>query len=584
MSGFKTKTLYDSTSNSTNESISAISSSGTDIYYLRSASAVATLSKINSAGTITDLLTFNSSTTPAYNGLGDMIVAGNYLFIIGTVAVSSLKYIYRYAIVGNTLFTPAESLSYGLITLGKFATNYGYTTSGFTIYANTTNRKLIYFVGDGGTFSLTALTTTSAFGASAYVGITYRQTTISSTTYSYLYGVYGTASYSSLTLTRSGKIDEINISNLSSIIVTNSDIPTETLSPNLIKWIDSTQSFYITDKFNNGGYTVDGSNSPYNGKIVKYFPTFNTETGVVTIYRPGTTIMHGSGTTGRYYMHDGMISDAYNLDGSGLPIEDTSQCLSGINSIGYNISPTGYINLYAGNGSTGQNGHLLKFYDSSRTDGGASVGGDPHLRTLDGKLYNLPNDHVHFQLFKCDKLTINCSTKFITKDNYPLEHMLFYSKVKKNVRYIPKKLKELEDDHQIFEYTIIDKIYINCNKHEILIDMKDLSIVSVGAASTASMANIVNNDIFSIDNTQYDHGIFSTRKKGYNIKTDYTKHLSVKCNINNNMHVILNLGSDISINDINDFSIKIHGIDPDSFRGCFVSENDVIKLDSLTSL
>lgn len=138
--------------------------------------------------------------------------------------------------------------------------------------------------------------------------------------------------------------------------------------------------------------------------------------------------------------------------------------------------------------------------------------------------------------------------------------------------YITKKIKDVDDNNFIFTYTIMDKIYINLNGNEISIDMEDLNI-------TGDIC-----DFFSIDRSQGDHGIFSTSIGVYHKKTDYTKHLSVKCNINNSTYVTLKLGSDISLNDFNNMAISFYGIDIDGVSGCFVSEKTIIKLDYLTQL
>lgn len=118
----------------------------------------------------------------------------------------------------------------------------------------------------------------------------------------------------------------------------------------------------------------------------------------------------------------------------------------------------------------------------------------------------------------------------------------------------------------------MDKIYINCNNNEITINMEDLNVVG----------NICNT--FLIDTSQDDKGIFSTSLGVYHKKTDFTKHLSIKCNINNNTYVTLKLDSDISLNDFNDMSINFYRIDPDGIAGCFASEKTIIKLDHLTQL
>lgn len=58
----------------------------------------------------------------------------------------------------------------------------------------------------------------------------------------------------------------------------------------------------------------------------------------------------------------------------------------------------------------------------------------------------------------------------------------------------------------------------------------------------------------------------------------------IKIKFSESQYIIIMLGSDISVVDMHSFSLKMNGIDTDSLSGCFVSETEMVKLDSLTDI
>jgi hypothetical protein len=318
-----------------------IASSGTDIYFLVQTNiGLYEVEKVDTAGTVTIMAT---TSTAAWK---DIIVVGNYLFILQSITTSSTTYsAVRYSLPS---FSTPTTLALPL-TPKKFASG-----SGSIVYINgtTTAKGVIYF--DSNTFS----SYSTARTAIAYSGLAYRGGSTGTTSYGYLYGTRGT--------TGAGSIDEIDVSFLNPTVpppTTTSPCPTEIVTPNLISWVTETASFVISDK------NVDGSlGATTNGQIYTYAPTFNATTGALSSIGSGTLLIRGNSNSGAGYTETQFTT----MLPSNTLSTDSSAYLYQAAVVGYNVTATGYINLFVGNGTVSGTGYLIKFYDSVT---GSSIGG-----------------------------------------------------------------------------------------------------------------------------------------------------------------------------------------------------------------
>jgi hypothetical protein len=312
--------------------ILGIATSGTDVYFLhQTASSAFAVEKIDAAGTVTTMATTTTATWQ------DIVVAGNYLFILQTTTGGTTTYqALRYSLSG---FSTPSTLTLPTIPR-KFASNGG---SIVYVNGNLTTRGIIYF--DGNTFA----TVSTAKTAVVYTGLTYRS--------GYLYGTRGSAG--------GGFIDEISVSTLSTTTVspfTATSCPTEIVTPNLIEWVAETSSFVITDKNANG--SLGGTT---NGQIYSYQPTFNTP-GTLSSFGSGTLLIRGNSNSGTGYTE---TVNTTMLPSNTLST-DSSAYLYQASAIGYNVTAGGFINLFAGNGTGVATSYLVKFYDSAA---GSPIGG-----------------------------------------------------------------------------------------------------------------------------------------------------------------------------------------------------------------
>jgi hypothetical protein len=315
--------------------IIGIASSGTDVYFLHQTSSSSfALEKVDATGTVTSLATTSTATWI------DIAVAGNYLFLLqsitsGTTTYSVLRYPLSTFSSPLTLTLPANTAA------KKFASDGG----GVVYMSGTTATKgIIYF--DGNAFTTVSIAKT----ATVYTGWTYRS--------GYLYGTWGAAG--------AGEIDEIPVSSLSATSAspyTAISYPTEIITPNLIKWVPETSSFVITDRNSNGAL-----GATTNGQIYNYVPTFDASTGALSSIGSGTLLIRGNSNSGVGYTE--------TINTTMLPSNtlstDSSAYLYQAFTIGYNVTASGYVNLFAGNGTSSGAGYLVKFYDSAV---GSPIGG-----------------------------------------------------------------------------------------------------------------------------------------------------------------------------------------------------------------
>jgi hypothetical protein len=309
-----------------------IATSGSDVYVLEQVTTTSfALQKVDAAGTITTLATTSASTTL----WKDIVVAGNYLFLLqsittGTTTYSVVRYLLSDPSTPTTLNLPTNTAA------KRFATD---SEGGIVYMVGTMLAKgIIFFDGDSFT------TTTIAKTANVYTALAYRS--------GYLYGINGSNIY------------EIPVATLSTTTAspqTSFACPIEVIVPNLIMWVPDTASFFITDRSTSG--SMGGGTS--NGQIYSYQPTFSSGGGLLSL-GSGTLWIRGNSGSGSTETPFATVLPI------NTPSTDSAAYLYQTAAISYNINDVGYVNLFAGNGTSSGTGYLVKFYDSVF---GSSTGG-----------------------------------------------------------------------------------------------------------------------------------------------------------------------------------------------------------------
>ena len=541
-----------------NSSITAIGTDGNyNIYFLRQTSSSITLWVYNNTSLTQLSYTIPGSGTLAI--LDMMVTTDNYLYILYTLTSGSITYhIIQYPITYSPIALGSGTTLLVGNTCKKFVTN---STS-----------SLIYLIGNTalhGIISITNFSTVSIFKTSVvFISGTYKND-------GYLYCISSTNIY------------EMLISSMSSGFIPSSQqiitCPGTTFTPSLILYIYNgsdlnNNGFYISDSNGSGGTGIGDELGFSNGQIFQYVYTFNIN-GSISNSTPiaSNLIIRGNSGSGNIYVTTGVT--VITNDFSNVIIgSNIGQWIFKTNAIAYNINPSGYTNLYNGTGSTTTTGYLIKYYNPTF---GSSTGGDPHLKCINGLIYNLPNDHKYFRLCQyCDKdniFTVNCSTRFFTKDTNQLDFMEFVaSQNGDHLEYWKDTVDNMYKNHQryitIFEWTYLDKIYINYNGKELIIDMDTLSMTDSNCIS------------FKIEDINNDKGIYSIFHNTYHKKTSYTKHKIITCVVDINKTISVLLDSDISIVDRHSFSLKFKGIDNDLLTGSILSEKSLTKIDSLSQI
>lgn len=522
-------------------------------------------STVNNLFVQTNGSTFQLTYTPPGTGTVsflDMIIISDsnntYMYMLYSVTISSVisKYIYKYHITYSVSspYISVDSPSTLLI-----------NSSAKLFISNMTDNNLIYLIGAANLASISSIvnfTTITAYTNNRiFVSATYKSD-------GYIYA------------TNANNMYEILVSSLSTVsnpTQTVISISSLTVTPNIILWINNSN-----DTNNNGFYISDssasGSNGGFNnGQIYQYVYSFTgpNNTGTISNTTPTASnlIVRGNSGSGNIYVTTG-ITEITNETYSNVIFASNGQWLFRTNSMTYNINGSGYTNFYTGAGSQSFLGSLFKYYNPTS---GTSTGGDPHIKTIDGKIYNLPSDNKYFQLLNYVKddtrIFINCSTLLFSRENYQLESMEFVkSQNGNNLEYFTETIDGMYENYNkfktIFELTYLDRIYINYNDNELIIDMNSLEVNS-------------ENENFLVETENYDRGIYSVIHDTYHKKTEYTKYKKITIR---NGSIILLLESDISVVDMNNFSIKFNGIDSDLLKGCLVSESDIIKINYLEEL
>lgn len=137
------------------------------------------------------------------------------------------------------------------------------------------------------------------------------------------------------------------------------------------------------------------------------------------------------------------------------------------------------------------------------------------------------------------------------------------------LEYFNKHVDLVDGHDYIFEYTYLEQIYICHNDVYMIIDMNTLNIIEQVGCN------------FIIEEIINDKCIYSIHHKTFHKKTQYTKHKKITCNIGNNCIITLLLSSDISNTDMHNMSVDIKGIDCDNLKGCLVSKDNLIILNSI---
>ena len=120
--------------------------------------------------------------------------------------------------------------------------------------------------------------------------------------------------------------------------------------------------------------------------------------------------------------------------------------------------------------------------------------------------------------------------------------------------------------------TYFTKIYIEFNEEKLLIDMNTFDIVGKYG------------DKITVEIIKPNNGIYSLAHKMHHKKTEFTKSMSITCNHGNGKFVQLNLESDVSIDDMNNISLKINGLDIYSAIGGFISEQKLVKINDIRNV
>jgi hypothetical protein len=138
-------------------------------------------------------------------------------------------------------------------------------------------------------------------------------------------------------------------------------------------------------------------------------------------------------------------------------------------------------------------------------------------------------------------------------------------------KYKTRYIGDLPKDHYLLTTTYFTKIYIEYNGEQLLVDLNSFSYAGKYG------------DQMNINITDPTTGIYSYIHKRNHKKTKHTKCMVIKCNMGKyGSHAILKLESDISIDDMSSVSLHINGLDIKHSCGGFVSEDKLIRLNSLT--
>jgi hypothetical protein len=593
MANYYANTLY----GNIGHSISAISTDASyNIYFIDSSGTSlfpSTLYSISGSNPSNILLNTSQLVTldPSGNTLTinafDMMVgedtSGYSLFILYSCG-SSVKYkINKYTIgdsSGNLALTYKRS-----ILLPKKSTKFATNCTANLIYL--TNTSILQ-----GITQIIDFNTINMYNIIQPVGsLTYRTyTDTSGFKNNYLYGVSGTGSLGTsdpsgniLSLAQfPGKIYEINTAQLpdasgNTLSQTTFNCPHTTYSTGVILWVNNDQSFYLSDRLVSSGNDGSGNYTDFTGgQIYQYKPTFNLDGfGNMTTFVESNLLVHGNGNAGVTIDHpNNPISYTTSIT-AGTTLDTSSQYVYQTNAMTWNLNSLGIRNLYSGTTGTparNTSGYLVKYYNPTS---GSSIGGDPHIKTINGKIYMNPNDYKYCQLLNYvtddTNFVINCSTILLTKDKHPLDRVEFVkTQDGDHLEYVTHHMDDETFPNMFFEYTFLEHVYIYYNKQEMIIDMNTLDIIKQIDCTSIEVEEIIN-----------DKGIYSIHHNTYHKKTKYTKHKKITCNIGAYNTITLLLSSDTSIVDMHNVSIKIEGIDSDLLGGGMVSENKLIKLDCL---
>ncbi len=448
-------------------------------------------------------------------------------------------------------------------------------TSAKFFISNITNNDQIYLIGtivSRGIILISSFSTvTNYITSQIFNSATYKSD-------GYIYGISNSWFY---------ELDISTLSTSSASSQTSIAMPASTSRASIVLWVNNptdtdSSGFYVIDNQSSGATGIGNDAGFYNGQIYQYMYPFSggsNNTGIISDILPSKSnlIIRGNSGSGSSYVTLTTGNTTINDNTYSNILYGDSGTWSFTKVIGYNINGSGYTNLFIGAGNLSYPMILSKLYNPTY---GSNTGGDPHIKTIDGKHYILPSDHVNFQLFKYAnkdvKIFVNCKTRFLTRENHPIGNIEFVMSNNGVLEYwndtIDSMFEQYERYKENIEITYLDKIYINYNEDEITIDMDTLEVIG-------------DIDKFLIED--YDNngeGIYSVTYNRCLKKTKYTKHKKIYVNIDENRQVLIILGSDYSIIDMNNISIQVKGLDSDLVDGCIKSVNNVVKLNELTQL
>jgi hypothetical protein len=196
-------------------------------------------------------------------------------------------------------------------------------------------------------------------------------------------------------------------------------------------------------------------------------------------------------------------------------------------------------------------------------------GGEPHIRPIirrhnQRKWYDLPDiDGSCWRLIEYDDLIVNCSTKKLKFTDFP-----------EYVHILNKKDKVHRDEVLHLEnLTYFDELYIKYKDNELVIDVDSHNYFSNFDEISESIT--IHQDIKAYK------GNLSLPSSLKYTKTDTSKYMRIKINMDNNEYINIEVYSDLTCDDRSNVRIGDTNIDLFSIRGCFYAEDDLVILDGL---
>ena len=263
----------------------------------------------------------------------------------------------------------------------------------------------------------------------------------------------------------------------------------------------------------------------------------------INIYIPGVSINLTDSSNSSYVNLD-LSGDFFNLiyDASNLLITKTS-------SNTYLLNNNSYID---GNIVTAFTNYKIKFGGAhiyNELDGGGM--GDPHITTIYGERYMLPN-WEYVKLLECDDLLIWGKCKFIPKE---LIHKMHKLTKDGEIRRLTLNKKK---DRYSYLFTYFDQIGITNGKYKFLIVIDRMKIKQ----------NNFPTNILKIEEIESNDGIYDTM---HEIKYPPYKLKHTRINLKN---IEINLKSDIFWVARSEIKLRIENLKDNELSGAFINDEN----------